>query len=273
MKALIKAAMARLGFQISRIPGRNSKASNFDEEEVIGRWISELSIDNRYCVDIGASDGVVMSNSFALFNRGWSGVAVESGPAQFVGLARNYVEFPKVSLARGKVSPGNVAAILAWAGAPRAFGFLTLDIDSYDYFVLEQLLKHYRPSLVCTEVNLHFPPPLKFTVRFDPALEWTGGYFYGQSLSQLHQLCLGAGYSIVELHYNNAFIVPNELCAGRALDPAEAYRRGFVDKPDRRERIPWSSDEGRIAGLDPQLRLEQLRAELKTHEGRFDLSL
>jgi hypothetical protein len=273
MKGVVKSILARLGLEVSKVPTANLNASNFDEYSVIKRWTSELAISSRYCVDIGASDGLTMSNSYALFKAGWSGLAVEFRGVQFASLSRVLRDCANVTLARSCVSPYNVASLLDSAGAPRNFGFLTIDIDGYDYFVLEALLKRFRPSLICTEVNLHFPPPIKFTLLYDPAHDWNGGSFYGQSICQLHKLCINAEYSIVELHYNNAFIVPNELCRSRGLEPALAYQRGFLDKADRSEKLPWHADIDSVLGQKPHEALSRLRNELKDHEGRFEISI
>lgn len=45
------------------------------------------------------------------------------------------------------VMPDTVVSLLS-ANIPRD-GVLSLDIDSYDYAVLEQILNYYRPRLIC----------------------------------------------------------------------------------------------------------------------------
>jgi hypothetical protein len=273
VRKLIKKALASAGFELLRIPHLDADSSNFDENQVIERWLEILRPESRYCVDIGASDGVAMSNSLPLFNAGWRGLALECRPGQFASMARAYRDLKDVRLVRGYATPNNIGPILAGFEAPRNFGFLTLDIDGFDFFVLQAVLRDYRPSLICTEINLHFPPPVKFTVRFTPQLSWNGGSFYGQSIEKLHELCLAVGYSIVEVHYNNAFLVPIENAAGRGLKPAEAYKAGFLDKPDWRERMPWHAGIERVATDDPAVNLERFRAEFKDKAGQFDLSL
>ena len=51
--------------------------SRLDEQSLIFRYVDELKVQNRFCVDIAASDGVTMSNTYALFKEGWEGLAVE----------------------------------------------------------------------------------------------------------------------------------------------------------------------------------------------------
>ena len=193
-----------------------------------------------------------MSNTYALFRQGWEGLAVEYDPRAFASLAGSYRRFPRVQLARCKVNPENINGLLKAYQLPRNFAFLNLDIDGYDYFVLEQLLKEFRPSLICAEINEKIPPPVKFTVKWDPTYSWRGDHFYGQSLSQLYSLCPVFGYALVELHYNNAFLVPSEFDCLQPITPEEGYRRGYLDQPDRMERFPWNANVESLLKLSPE---------------------
>lgn len=38
--------------------------SNLDEQTIINGYLNTLSLESRYCVDIGASDGISMSNAY-----------------------------------------------------------------------------------------------------------------------------------------------------------------------------------------------------------------
>ena len=102
--------------------------------------------------------------------------------------------------------PQNVVSILEAARCPRQFAFLSLDIDSYDHYLLDRILGAFRPGLICVEINETVPPPLKFTVSFHEDQQWAGDHFQGQSISKCHELCVRYGYAIVELHYNNLFL-------------------------------------------------------------------
>ena len=247
--------------------------SNLDEQEIVTRLLARLGVRAGFCVDIGASDGLTMSNSRALFEAGWSGLAVEYDPAKFAALARASAGLPNVSLAKCKVTPENVLPLLQAHSTPERFDFLTLDIDGYDYFVLESILSRYRPSLVVAEVNEKIPPPLKFTVKYDPDYRWNEDHFYGMSVSKLYELCSERDYSLVELHYNNAFLIPSELTDGESLTDVTAYERGYLLKPDRKEKFHWNAPAEPILALPPQEALEMAREWFKGYEGKFELSL
>ena len=142
--------------------------SHLDEEYIINAYLKEdLGLEKGgYCVDIAVSNGISMSNTYSLYKNGWSGLAVEFDARKFSYLASNYSAFSDVNLAKCKVRPQNVLSLLSANETPENFDFLSLDIDGYDFFVLEQILERYRPRLICTEINEKIPPPIKFTVKW-----------------------------------------------------------------------------------------------------------
>lgn len=213
-----------------------------DEEALVTRYLASLPIAHRYCVDIAAQDGIGGSQTLALFKSGWHGVAVEYDAKVFATLAAFYSAFDEVALVRAKVTPASVRDLLRAAGCPRDFGFLSLDIDSYDYFILEQILAEFRPTVMCVEINESIPPPLRFTVCYDPGQFWRGDHFQGQSIAQCDALCRKHGYQILELHYNNLILIASEVNRHRALSVEEAYDAGYRNKPDRRQKFPWNAD-------------------------------
>lgn len=242
-----------------------------EEEPLILKCLESLPSANRYCVDIAAQDGVAGSQTLRLFQSGWAGLAVEFDPSTFAILADMYRSFQRVSLVRTKVVPGNVVSILRAALCPTDFGFLNLDIDSYDYFVLEQILGDFRPSLICVEINETIPPPLKFTLTFNPDHVWEGNHFQGQSISKCHELCVRHRYDILGLHYNNLFLMPAELNLHGALTPEAAYDAGYRLKPDRRQKFPWNADMEELLALPHPEAVEFVRCTFARYAGRYIL--
>lgn len=271
LKSLVCGMLRSRGIEVYRIPVGHF--SYLDEQTVITSLLSELRPEHRFAVDIAAGDGLTMSNTYLLYRDGWSGLAAECDPQKFWKLARAYADFQSVRLAKCIVTPENVVSLLDAAGAPGAFGFLSLDMDGYDYFVLQALLHHYRPTLICAEINEKIPPPLKFTIRWDPGFAWAGDHCYGQSISQLYELCGMFEYDLVELHYNNAMLVPHERNQRPALNPEQAYQTGYLDRADRKEKFPWNSNFEPVLGLKPDDALKWVAEFFEDHAGEFDLRL
>jgi hypothetical protein len=272
---LVKRALAAMGFELRRIRPASASGgaghSNFGEDGIIRDLLGKIAVRHRFAVDIGAGDGETMSNSYALFSAGWEGLAAEWDAGKFARLAYRYAGFPGARLARARVTPDNVLGLLAAAEAPREFGFLNLDIDSFDHFVLERLLSAYRPSLICAEINEKIPPPLRFSVKWDPAHHWAQDHFFGQSLSMLDELGQRQGYVLAGLEYNNAFLVPRELSPAPGLTAAEAYRAGYAGRPDRLARLPWNRDMEPLLMMDAEAAKAFVREKFSAYEGKYVL--
>ena len=239
------------------------------EKAVIEKYLRKISKNSKICVDIAASDGMSQSNTLFLWEQGWTGLAVECEPDNFAILSSHYRKFPKVILFRGKVFPHNIVSVLQACELPRKFGFLNLDIDNYDYFVLDQLLREYRPQLICAEINENVPPPICFTVKYSSDQAWVGDHFFGQSLSQLNLICKKHKYKIVQLCYNNAFLVPSELPGFPSLTPEEAYRKGYANKTDRKKKFPWDEDMERLQEMSAAEGVKFLKNKFSKYRGKF----
>jgi hypothetical protein len=255
-----------------RLARRATHDAPVDEAALALQLLAGAGVERGYAVDIAACDGVTKSNSLALYRQGWEGLAIEGDPESFARLARVYRGLPRVGLVRAWVSPGNVADLLRAAGVPRAFDFLSLDIDGYDHHVLAAVLEEFSPRLVCAEINEKIPPPLAFSVRYDPGYAWREDDFFGQSLSMLHGLCAPRGYALVAVHYNNAFYLSRDLPLPADLEPGEAYRAGYLDRPDRLERFPWNASWEPVHGLSDAEKAAFVRERFAAYEGQYDLT-
>ena len=259
----------------ARMGAGRGRFSNFDEERILQKYIAQLlppaAGASRTAVDIGAGDGVRGSNTYALFSNGWRGVGFEGSNRKVCKLAAAYKYYPQVSAANCVVTPENVVSLLKAYNIEREFGVLSLDIDSYDYWVLDALLAEFRPRLVVTEINEKIPPPVKFVVKYDPAFQMTH-HFFGYSIQSLADLCARHDYAILEVEYNNAFLAPRELPGVSALDAATAYRRGYLERPDRREKFRANENMEILHSLSPAEAVKFLDEFYAQHRGKYELS-
>src|SRR5215212_1598370 len=254
---------------------RRSGFSNFDEERMLSEFVARLvpSGEARVAVDVGAGDGIRGSNTYALFLRGWRGVGFEGDERRARRLARAYRNLEGVEARQALVTPANVVGLLREHGVPRDFGVLSLDIDSYDYWVLDAVLGSFRPRVVVTEINEKIPPPVRFRVGYDPDFRLQH-HFFGYSIASLAELCARHSYALLALEYNNAFVAPRELLGDLpALDAATAYRLGYFERPDRRERFPRNHDMEALHSLTPQESVAFIQNFFSRHEGKYDLSI
>jgi hypothetical protein len=272
---LVKKSLNALGLELKRVRPLSAigspSFSNFNEDAIIQELLAKIQLRHRFAVDIGAGDGETMSNSYSLFKNGWEGFAAEWDGTRFAKLAYRYAAFSGARLVRTRITPDNVLNLLSACETPKEFGFLNLDIDSYDHYVLEKLLTAYRPSLICAEINEKIPPPLRFTVKWNPDHAWTQDHFFGQSLSILEDLAKRNGYALVGLEYNNAFLIPRELNPVPIMSAADAYRNGYSDRPDRLQRLPWNKDMEALLTLPTEDAKAFLNEKFKAYAGRYVL--
>jgi hypothetical protein len=246
--------------------------SNFNEQEIVKKYVRELSIENTTLVDIGAGDGIRSSNTFGLITSGWTGVAVEYSPRAFAKLARAFLHYPNAFACRFKVTPDNIVGLLGAYGVEKEFGVLSLDIDSYDYYVLDTVLGSFRPRLVITEINEKVPPPIRFVADFDAEFEMKN-HFFGYSITALADLLKKHGYALLELEYNNAFIAPEELAGVTPVAIADAYRKGYLDRPDRREKFRPNANMEVLHGMTAVQAVKFLDQFYSEFRGKYQISI
>ncbi|HJR06303.1 MAG TPA: hypothetical protein VJ842_03510 [Pyrinomonadaceae bacterium] len=259
--------------QRARVAAGRERFSNFGEEEILRKYIAELLPEgtSRTAVDIGAGDGVRGSNTYALFREGWRGVGFEGSNRKVCKLAAAYKHYPQVSAANCVVTPLNVVPLLKAYNIEREFGVLSLDIDSYDYWVLDAVLKEFRPRIVVTEINEKIPPPIKFVIKYDPDFRMTH-HFFGYSIASLAELAARYDYALLEVEYNNAFLAPRELAGALARDAADAYREGYLNRPDRHEKFRANANMEILHTLRPQEAVRFLEEFYAQHRGKYELS-
>jgi hypothetical protein len=274
LKSLIRAraigAIRWAGYELVRVRPAIDR-SQFGESELID-LLAEHTSAKTTAVDIGALDGYNGSNTLRLFSRGWNGLAVDCDPEVFGKLSVRYAHFPGVALAKLKVTPANVVKLLDLYNIPKDFGVLSLDIDSYDYFVLDRLLAAYHPHIICAEINEKIPPPIRFALRFADHYPYERTDCYGMSISMVELLARQHQYEIVWLEYNNVLLVAKEVSEGlKAMDAAEAYDRGYRDRPDRLRRLPWNVDMECLQTMTLADEMDFIRDRFRGYEGLYVL--
>ena len=76
--------------------------SQGEEEKYVLQAVAALTCEGRF-LDIGAWHAKSLSNTRALFERGWSGVMIEPSPEPFLGLLREYGLNHQIQLVCGAV--------------------------------------------------------------------------------------------------------------------------------------------------------------------------
>lgn len=247
---------------------------SFDEAAIM-RQINAQEEISPFFVDIGAQDGVLGSQTLGLAKRGWAGVAYEADPQLCRGMLKRYSVLPDIKVRRELVEPELISNLLHRDEVPHEFGFLSLDIDSFDYDVLENILNDFRPRVICVEINEMIPPPVYFKVKYRPDASWCGDRFQGFSLQAIKDLCNRHFYMIGDLHYNNLLLISSDekMPVVTDKDIQRVYSEGYATRTDRHQLFPWNESYDWLIDAEPEDVLAELRILFGDRLDRCDLSI
>lgn len=180
----------------------HTRYGQYGEDLIIDFIFDKIGTTNRFFVDIGAGayGSGEMSNTKQLILNGWTGLAFDMD------------EHGNDHIIKEFVTPFNVVGLLQKHNCPLVFDFLNLDIDSFDYDVLESVLGTFKPTLVCTEYNATLPVNSVVKLQYEEGYSWKGSNKYGFSFGAGMHLFKKYGYTVVMNHVNsNLFAVHNSI--------------------------------------------------------------
>lgn len=185
--------------------------SQQNEDEIIADICGKLELQTGQFVEFGAWDGKHLSNTYALYRRGWSGYYIEGEPSRVASLEKNCPEdrIVKVCAFVRPEGDSSLDAILGRHGATE-IDLLSIDIDSDDYRVWEGV-KRYLPKILVIEYN----PTIPFDTRYINPL----GAQHGNSALSLTELSANKGYTLVAGTATNLIFVRKDLAVAHAIAP------------------------------------------------------
>lgn len=214
--------------------------SQTGEDGILAALFDHVGTTNRYLVDVGAGDGVELSNTRRLLEQGWRGARFDASPdgAGVPGAAAPAAA-PAGDVHQELITAENVGDVLSKYNVPCDFDLLSLDIDGVDWWVLRALLRGgYRPRVVVCEVNPCIPADPPVAVEYDPAFAFSGCDYFGASLGAFRRLAEAHGYRLVHVQGGfNAFFALRDLVPADAVIEIDFAPQPFWP-PDPRRR-PW----------------------------------
>jgi len=157
---------------------------------------------------------------------GWSGLMIELSERSVEGARRKFAGNRGVTVVSARVTPDNVNELLAAHGYSGDVDLLSIDIDSYDYWVLEAL-SATSPRILVLEYNALFGPDRRVTIPLDQPLDETPKGYNGASLAALSDLAQRKGYRLVACEHAgvNAFFLRHDMATDiPAVPVAQAFR-------------------------------------------------
>jgi hypothetical protein len=227
------AAMMR-AVQLSRLPllpphdlvaRRFRLFSQNEEDGIILALFEHAGITDRRFVEIGS--GSSGGNSALLaYECGWSGLMIDIESRKIESLCKSFRHNPGVVGVAADVSPANINDILSEHGFTGEIDLVSIDIDSYDYWVLESLTV-VSPRVLIVEYNARLGPDLAVTIPNDRALDDVPKRLRGASLAAIEKLARRKGYRLVvcDPTGTNAFFLRDDVAPDlAAVTVADAYR-------------------------------------------------
>ena len=187
--------------------------SQHGEDGIINFLSLNLTKSSNYFVEIGCGNGAE-NNSRNLLHNNWVGLVCDNykNIYLYTNLIKNKIKEEQFNSLAGLIDLDNINNLINLI-KNKDIAFLSLDIDSYDFFILKELFEYkIYPKILCLEYNcfLTSTTSVKYSKNFnrrtyDPQY----GLFYGCSLGAYKALCEKHGYFFfsVETSGTNAFFV------------------------------------------------------------------
>jgi len=222
-------------------PNEKSLYSQNGEDGVLAKIFQLLSPSSRYCIELGADDGITMSNTYLLRLQGWSCLLLDRGH-----------ELPEQHLYKEFITAENINSLFEKYNAPLEFDLLSIDIHYNDFHIWNAIEAKYRPSVVVIEYNAIYQSEEDKVVKYHPFYSGDGTDYFGASIVALAHLGRSKGYSLVYVEESgcNLFFIRDDLLQERGLifkdmnDVKQLYRPPAYTVPnnDKKQRAFLSSD-------------------------------
>ena len=187
---------------------KNNVHSQHGEDGIIEEILRRLSHDNdfQYC-EFGAWDGIHLSNTCALIKKNdCKALLIEPNKEKYNELCKNFPSDKIIKLnnfveVEGKNSLDN---LLKENEINLNFDFLSIDVDSIDYYIFESL-KIYKPKVICIEFNPTIPNEVYFVQKNNASIN------QGSSAKALIELASKKKYFAVCSTKTNLFFVHEDF--------------------------------------------------------------
>lgn len=176
------------------------------QDGVLAEIFNQIGHGSRKLVDIGARDGVEISNTANLRLRyGWEALLIDAEPL---------ADIVKQEI----ITRENINDVI-WKYGVWDYDYINIDIDGNDMYVLDSI-KH-RPRVITIEYNSKFYNNESYAIEYNPNHKWEGDDYYGASLLALKKLGERKGYTLVYVvdRYDAVF-VRNDLIHPEYKEPS-----------------------------------------------------
>jgi hypothetical protein len=147
---------------------RKAPYSQGSQDFYLEKIFSVIQSTNKYFVEFGFNEpnytsGGSGANTRRLYENGWRGLLLDGN-----------IENAQINLKKHFLFANNIAAIFAENMVPKHLDYLSIDMDSHDFWVFRSILQAgYRPRVITTEYNSNYPITDALTL-IDPTIVGNG---------------------------------------------------------------------------------------------------
>ena len=212
---------------IQQIPNNLfKKTSQGNQDGIIQYIIKNIEISNNFCVEFGCNTSdhkqLGSNTAYLINNNKWNSLLLDGDNENI-----------NINLHRHKLTEQNICSIFELYNVPIDFGYLSIDVDSIDLWLLRSILTKYRPSFFSVEYNQNIP--IDYAITSPPDSTWNGDKLYGASLKCFYLLANLNNYSLVYAGNSkngdyDAFFIRNDLIIDCELPSYENFRNVYNNK-------------------------------------------
>ena len=184
--------------------------SQSDEDGITLEITRRMGLMNGTFLELGVGNGLE-NNTLILLSIGWRGAWIGGDHIAF----NPQINPKRLSYKKAFISLDNITELVDRALADIAASdvdVLSVDLDGNDLYFAKALLNVLHPKLAIVEYNAKFPPPARWSVKYDPDFRWDYTDYYGASLCSFCDLFAEFDYTLVCCNSAtgvNAFFVKN----------------------------------------------------------------
>ncbi len=190
----------------------NGGKSQNGEDGLLNYIFNKIGTTNKYYVEFGAGDGEWLSNAYFFREQlGWTGLLLEGNSNEVNNCKKN------INLHCEFITPNNINSLFKKYDVPKNFDLLSIDIDSYDYWVWKAL-DECTANVVIIETNAGLPNNIPLTAKMGEPTS-TSSWYFGANLLAFYDLAKEKGYEFVTTVRFNAIFIKKELLYKLAIEP------------------------------------------------------
>ena len=214
--------------------------AEYGEDVFIAQILDRIN-HNKFIVDIGAGDLRSFSNTRKFIDLGYKGICIEANSFT-AAKALEEIRDHKLDViyVKAPANPSNIIAILDCFSTPTNYSLLSIDIDSFEPWILRAILTKYRPAVICVEFNNRIPLGIHYQLKYEPTLLTRDLTLYASmSLETSYRLFEEYDYVILNLVMNNLIVIDRSYYSGSAPEILELWNKGYLNT-NWRQTMPWN---------------------------------